>query len=85
LRFNKIKEIPATVGNLRKLQELHLCSNKIKELPTEIKKLERLDLLELDDNPIGRKEVRKIKGLLPNCDDLSFKASGLSILQILFG
>ncbi len=67
LCFNKIEVLPEEICNLKNLTYLELSYNKIKKLPNSIGKLQSLELLNLIENPISKKEILRIKKLLPNC------------------
>ena len=70
VQHNKLKKIPESVGNLRKLQNLNLSHNNVKELPASLAKLPRLRSLDLRSNPKLTKlvktlaEVRSLEKLL---------------------
>lgn len=59
--------IPPEIGNLKNLEVLWLTKNQLKSLPQEICQLTKLKELGLTDNPILRKERKRIQKLLPNC------------------
>ena len=47
-----ISEIPTTIGNLQKVEDILFDANSIQSLPTEIGKLQKLVYLELSNNAI---------------------------------
>ena len=42
--------LPATVGRLSNIRELHVAGNRLAQLPRELGQLRRLQLLQADDN-----------------------------------
>lgn len=52
LSYNKLKVLPAEIGQLRRLTHLDLTGNEISELPAEIGMLTKLQTLVLVDNNI---------------------------------
>lgn len=49
---NRLREIPATIGQLRALTSLSLCDNRLETLPSTIAHLEQLESLALHNNLI---------------------------------
>ena len=49
---NKISEVPARIGELRNLRELHLRNNGLTTLPDSIGELKELRQLDLRGNPL---------------------------------
>jgi Leucine-rich repeat (LRR) protein len=53
LHDNRLKSLPAAIGKLGRLRELHLRNNRLSSLPGEIGLLPELRLLDLRGNPIA--------------------------------
>ena len=66
LRYNELKELPESIGELVNLQKLDLGYNKLKKLPESIKNLKKLKLLKLERNKLSEEEQAKIKEWLPD-------------------
>lgn len=67
LEGNKLTSIPDSIYSLKNLGFLGLENNKITSIPERIRELKNLDVLILRCNPIPKKEIDKIKEVLPNC------------------
>ena len=52
LHFNKIRQIPDCIGELRNLEELNLSYNLLTELPESMGRLKKLRILTLQHNGI---------------------------------
>jgi len=50
LEHNKLKQIPSSIRNLKKLIQLVLFANNLETVPEEISELQHLKLLDLDCN-----------------------------------
>lgn len=50
LSFSQLKELPAEIGSLSQLEELHLRNNELTSLPDELGSLTRLEELDLRSN-----------------------------------
>lgn len=72
LMDNNLKKLPSEIGNLKNIQILDLRYNRLSRLPKELSELKKLERLSLDNNRFRRKHIRKIKELVPWCDDISF-------------
>ncbi|XGW12183.1 hypothetical protein V3C99_013123 [Haemonchus contortus] len=53
LSQNKIKELPASIGNFTVLKQLHLSENALTELPHEIGMLKNLEILNVQSNKLS--------------------------------
>jgi len=73
---NQIKELPKSIGNLRKLRVLKLNSNELKYLPEEIGGLENLEELNAISNQI--EELPKSIGNLRNLRELYVRDNPLN-------
>ena len=69
---NEFKVLPLEITEIESLVELVLSRNSITELPPEMKKLKNLKKLWVNQD-FDKKEVRKVKSLIPN----------LHVLQVL--
>jgi len=49
---NRLINLPESIGNLRKLDELNLWGNRLKDLPESMKNLKSLKYLNLASTPI---------------------------------
>lgn len=72
LMDNNLKKLPSEIGNLKSIQNLNLHGNRLSKLPKELSELKKLERLSLGNNRFRRKHIRKIKELVPWCDDISF-------------
>src|SRR5438132_155487 len=61
LNYNKIKEIPKSIGDLVNLQKIDLSYNQIKKIPESIGQLNNLQILKLSNNKI--KEIPESIGV----------------------
>lgn len=52
LSYNKLRTIPALIGNFQQLKSLSLNNNRILSIPTEISNLTKLEVLTLNNNLI---------------------------------
>ena len=68
------KRLPATLANLRRLEELDLGRNGIRSVPAQVASLRNLKRLGLDYNAI--REVPPFVGELKNLEELSLRANG---------
>ena len=50
MAHNKLKSLPAMIGDLQQIQKLYVSHNCIAEIPESIKKLAQLEVLHLDSN-----------------------------------
>ena len=73
-RANKSKSLPATLADLRNLEELDLGRNGIRSVPPQVASLRGLKKLSLDYNDI--REVPAFVGELKNLRELSINANG---------
>lgn len=53
LNFNQLTSLPASLGSLTFLRELHVAGNKLASLPIEIARLNLLEILRVNDNRIS--------------------------------
>ena len=65
---SKLTNLPPEIGKLSNLTYLNLYGNQLTELPQDISKLTNLIFLSLVGNQLTKKEQKKIKKLLPNCE-----------------
>eukprot|EP00871_Galdieria_phlegrea_P003804 jgi/Galph1/4424/GphlegSOOS_G3106.1 len=72
--YNKIREIPDSIGHLENLTVLQLSGNLLEELPSSLGDLKKLQTLTLDDNPIRDQKILKIltKGKKPMKEFLQY-------------
>ena len=68
LHYNKLEEVPGSIGKLTNLEKLNLKSNKLTSLPESIDNLTSLKELNLSSNELSDDEKRKVKELLPNTE-----------------
>jgi len=68
LSWNKLSRLPPEIGELTNLTVLSLDMNNLRTLPPEIGRLKNLTKLDLSGNNFSKKEKRKIKKWLPNCE-----------------
>lgn len=65
-----LKNIPATVSNLANLEYLYIENNNLDSIPSTISNLTKLKTLNIRNNNIRKKELRKLKKVLPDCEIL---------------
>lgn len=65
---NNFTIFPIQVCQLEQLEVLNLTVNKIEEIPEQIKNLSNLKDLGLGGNRLTKREIIKLKELLPDCD-----------------
>ena len=65
LNNNKLKELPASIGKLRKLKELSVRGNSLSVITTRIAYLKKLEYLDLSDNNLSElpKQIRRLRKL----------------------
>jgi hypothetical protein len=78
-----IKEIPKKIGQLKKLESLHLNVNAIHRLPQEMSELQQLKSLDLTDN-LGLHDINVVT-TLTNLEELTMYGCGLSKLPLEIG
>ena len=71
--------MPAELGQLQSLKELHLHNNEIEEVPIELEQLQSLDWLDLYNNQI--KEVPVELGRLQSLEELCLDGNPLDPSQ----
>ncbi|MFZ5441218.1 MAG: leucine-rich repeat domain-containing protein [Myxococcota bacterium] len=71
-------DIPAEVGELTELEELHLSRNKAKTLPASLGKLKKLQKLSLDENQLT--SLPDSLGALTNLTSLDLRRNKLTTL-----
>lgn len=49
---NELRDIPATIGDLKSLNHLTLSGNKLETIPPTVAQLQNLELLAIHDNEI---------------------------------
>lgn len=65
--WNQLQGLPPEIGQLDKLKTLQLAGNQLRQLPPEINSLHNLRYLLVKGNLLDAEEVKRIKGMLPNC------------------
>lgn len=66
MHHNKLKKLPDSLGNLKRLQTLNISHNCLKELPDTLSNLKRLKTLDLSFNP----KLKKVPPSLAHCHSL---------------
>jgi hypothetical protein len=64
----QLEVLPETIGELVNLEYLDLWRNQLHELPNSIGNLTQLRTIRLGENQLDKRELEKLKTLLPNCD-----------------
>lgn len=77
LTDNKIQKLPASIGDLNKLQKCALAGNQISSLPSEMKNCKDLELLRLSANNI--KEIPSWLLELPRLSWFAFSGNPCSV------
>lgn len=68
----QLTAILTTIEQLIQLKELCLNNNHLTDLPAEIQQRQQLEKLASTRSNIAMEAQEKIKGWLPNCDELYF-------------
>lgn len=74
---NRLKEIPAEMGCLRKLRALNLCNNMIESLPFTLKRLSSLHSLSIHNNKLTTLPIEIVR--LKNLESLSLRDNPLVV------
>ena len=65
---NQLISLPNEIINLKKLENLDLYDNQLEVLPNGFEKLINLKFLDISENNFTKKEQKRIKKCLPNCE-----------------
>jgi hypothetical protein len=70
LSNNKLRALPAEIGDMKELVFLNISGNKIKDIPTEISRLDKsnggkLHRIGVTVDDVGEKNINKLRSLLP--------------------
>jgi Leucine-rich repeat (LRR) protein len=68
LSNNQITALPESVGNLTSLGGLYLSGNQLTKLPDSVRKLKNLSNVEISENFLKPDEMKRLTGLLPDCN-----------------